>query len=85
MTSSRSETLVNILQTVAILCQENGCKELATYLFRCGNISVYCERHAKQEAGRMGIDLPISEHKPLHASGSSALSVVKTNSGMIAI
>ncbi len=80
MTHGRVKTHVKVLQTVAILCQRSGCEYAATRLFRNESIAVFCECHAREEADRIGIDLPMPVAKALHAGSFSGASLVKTNS-----
>jgi hypothetical protein len=72
----RVEATVELLQTVAILCQRSGCGHAATHLFRSGGISVFCECHAKEKVDLIGIDLPTPATKALHAGGFSGHSTV---------
>jgi hypothetical protein len=64
------EAHVKALQCEAIICQNDWCQQTATHLFRTseGLIAVYCELHAKAEAQRLGIELPIAVTKRLDAA-----------------
>jgi hypothetical protein len=57
------ETHVKVIQRGTVFCQMSGCERLATYLFRTGTIVAYCESHARAEAVRIGIELPIAGTK----------------------
>jgi hypothetical protein len=63
------EPHVKALKCEAILCQKDRCQQTASHLFRTreGRIAVYCEGHAKAEAQRLGIELPIGVPKRLDA------------------
>jgi hypothetical protein len=65
MTTIRSqvEAHVKVIQCGTVFCQKSGCEQLATYLFRSGTIVAYCESHARAEAVRIGIELPIAGTK----------------------
>jgi hypothetical protein len=56
------------------------CEQLATYLFRSGAIVAYCESHAKAEAVRIGIELPMAGTK-VSPTGIFAGRFVVTRSG----
>jgi hypothetical protein len=50
---------IKVLRGVTIICQQDSCELLASYLIRTGNkIVAYCESHALAEADRIGIQLP---------------------------
>lgn len=80
MTYSPPKTLVKVLQAVTIVCQKNGCEHAATHLFRNTIITAYCEFHAKLEADRNGIHLPMPSTRAQHADGFSVDSTIKRNS-----
>jgi hypothetical protein len=71
---------VKVLQAVTIVCQKSGCEQPATHLFRSSAVEAYCEPHAREEAGRSGIDLPEIPAKPSQSAGLSSRSAVKTSS-----
>ena len=60
MVHGQAETHVKVLQRDTVFCQERCCDKPATHLFRGGTITAYCESHAKAEASRIGIDLPMA-------------------------
>jgi len=57
---------VRIFRAGTVFCQWDRCHAPATHLFRTdkGPVVVYCERHAKAEARRLGIELPTCETDP---------------------
>ena len=60
---NQMETRIKTLRAGAVFCQRDRCQAPAIYLFQTGNSPViaYCELHAKAEARRLGIELPICE------------------------
>jgi len=63
------EAQVKILRDDTVFCQKDRCQEPATRLFRAahGPVTAYCESHARAEADRIGIMLPLGETDVLHA------------------
>ena len=59
MLRSQVETHVKVLQHGTVFCQKSGCEQPAAILFGNGTIVAYCESHARAEAVRIGIDLPM--------------------------
>ena len=80
MVRSQLETHVTVLQHGTVFCQKSGCEGLATHLFRSGTIVAYCESHAKAEAVRIGIELPMGVTK-LPPTGAHPGRLVVTRSG----
>jgi hypothetical protein len=60
---------VKILGGGTVFCQKDRCEEPATRLFRTdhGPVTAYCESHARAEADRIGIKLPMDDTDVLHA------------------
>ena len=73
MTPYPVETLIKVLQAVTVVCQQNGCETAATHLFQSASIAAYCDYHARLEADRMGIDLPIPVTKAPRSASAAAL------------
>jgi hypothetical protein len=63
MIRSQIDTYVKILRHGSVFCQNSGCEEPATHLFLSETIVAYCESHAKEEAVRIGIELPMAATK----------------------
>ena len=63
MIPSQVETHVKVIQHGTVFCQKSGCEQPATILFRNGTFVAYCESHARVEAVRIGIDLPMDPTK----------------------
>jgi hypothetical protein len=54
------QTQIKMLQAAAMVSQKSECEQPASHIFRGGTVAAYCESHAKQEADRIGIDLPLT-------------------------
>jgi hypothetical protein len=69
-------TYVKVLRDAPIFCQRNGCGQPATHVFTSGSVAAYCESHARAEADRIGLGLPVIEAEPANSRYFSRAEVI---------
>lgn len=67
--SRRDLPQIKALNGLTMMCEVQGCRQPAGYLFRTGGgpISAFCESHATESALRQGVPLPEPREKVLRA------------------